>query len=188
MAAVDFDLKFTYVLAGWEGSAHDALILANALEREDGLKVPTGKFFLVDAGYAMRLGFLPPYRGTRYHLKEYGRGNHPQNAKELFNLRHSSLRTSVERAFAAYKNRWKFVYNKPFHGYKTQVKVVLACAILHNWVLQYGEDEYFPPEETWDPEPNDEDPNDIVYDNHSWAQKRDEFANHMWANRGLANI
>ena len=41
MAAVDFDLKFTYVLAGWEGSAHDALILANALEREDGLKVPT---------------------------------------------------------------------------------------------------------------------------------------------------
>ena len=42
MSAVDFDLKFTYVLAGWEGSAHDALILANALEREDGLKVPTG--------------------------------------------------------------------------------------------------------------------------------------------------
>lgn len=33
MAAVDFDLKFTYVLIGWEGSAHDALILAYALER-----------------------------------------------------------------------------------------------------------------------------------------------------------
>ena len=42
LAVVDFALKFTYVLAGWEGSAHDALILANALEREDGLKVPTG--------------------------------------------------------------------------------------------------------------------------------------------------
>ena len=37
MAAVDFDLKFTYVLARWEGSAHDALILADALERDDGL-------------------------------------------------------------------------------------------------------------------------------------------------------
>ena len=23
MIVVDFDLKFTYVLAGWEGSAHD---------------------------------------------------------------------------------------------------------------------------------------------------------------------
>ena len=42
MAAVDFDLKFTYVLAGWEGSAHDALILADALERNDGFVVPAG--------------------------------------------------------------------------------------------------------------------------------------------------
>ena len=35
MAAVDFDLKFTYVLARWEGSAHDALVLAYALERDE---------------------------------------------------------------------------------------------------------------------------------------------------------
>ena len=42
MAAVDFDLKFTYVLAGWEGSAHDALILADAIERNDGFIVPEG--------------------------------------------------------------------------------------------------------------------------------------------------
>uniref|UniRef100_A0A8R7PAM6 DUF8040 domain-containing protein n=1 Tax=Triticum urartu TaxID=4572 RepID=A0A8R7PAM6_TRIUA len=34
MAAVDFDLRFTYVLAGWEGSAHDATVLADALTRE----------------------------------------------------------------------------------------------------------------------------------------------------------
>jgi hypothetical protein len=42
MAAVDFDLKFTYVLARWEGSTHDALILADAIERQDGLSVPKG--------------------------------------------------------------------------------------------------------------------------------------------------
>ena len=42
LAAVDFDLRFTYVLDGWEGSAHDALILADALQRTDGLKVPQG--------------------------------------------------------------------------------------------------------------------------------------------------
>ena len=40
IAAVDFDLKFTYVLAKWEGSAHDALVLADALERDGGLSVP----------------------------------------------------------------------------------------------------------------------------------------------------
>jgi hypothetical protein len=43
MAAVSFDLKFTYVLAGWEGSTHDALILADAIERNDGFTVPAGK-------------------------------------------------------------------------------------------------------------------------------------------------
>ena len=42
MVAVDFDLKFKYVLAGWEGSAHDALILADAIERDDGFTVPQG--------------------------------------------------------------------------------------------------------------------------------------------------
>ena len=42
MAPVDFDLKFTYVLAGWEGSAHDALILADAIDRNDGFIVAEG--------------------------------------------------------------------------------------------------------------------------------------------------
>ena len=42
MAAMDFDMKFTYVLADWEGSAHDALILADAIERNDGFIMPKG--------------------------------------------------------------------------------------------------------------------------------------------------
>ena len=42
LAVVDFDLRFTYVLVGWEGSAHNARILADALERDDGLRVPQG--------------------------------------------------------------------------------------------------------------------------------------------------
>ncbi|XP_052165047.1 uncharacterized protein LOC127782013 [Oryza glaberrima] len=96
MAAVDFDLRFTYVLAGWEGSAHDALILADALERDDGLSVPSGKYYLVDVGYATRPGFLPPYHGCRYHLKEYDRRNYPRDSRELFNLRHSSLRFGMD--------------------------------------------------------------------------------------------
>jgi hypothetical protein len=40
LAAVDFDLWFTYVLAGWEGSAHNALVLRDALERKNCLCVP----------------------------------------------------------------------------------------------------------------------------------------------------
>ena len=62
-----------------------------------------GKFYLVDAGYACRPGFLSPYRGTRYHLNEYGGRHYPTNARELFNLRHSSLRVTVERAFGGFE-------------------------------------------------------------------------------------
>jgi hypothetical protein len=46
LAVVDFDLKFIYVLARWEGSAHDASILDDSLPGPDGLKIHVGKFYL----------------------------------------------------------------------------------------------------------------------------------------------
>ncbi|XP_072151850.1 protein ALP1-like [Setaria viridis] len=143
MAAVDFDLRFTYVLAGWEGTAHDALVLRDALERENGLRVPQGKFYLVDAGYGAKPGFLPPFRGVHYHLNEWG-NNPVQNEKELFNLRHSSLRITVERAFGCLKRRFKILDDAtPFFPFPTQVDIVVTCCIIHNWVIQDGIDEFF---------------------------------------------
>ena len=88
LAACNFDLEFMYVLSGWEGSAHDAKVLQDALTRSSNrLKVPegtyfaydkksyvnlrishiyihskiSGKFYLVDCGYANRRNFLAPY-------------------------------------------------------------------------------------------------------------------------------
>jgi hypothetical protein len=43
MGVVDFDLRFTYVLVGWEDTTYDALVLRNALECENGLRVSQGK-------------------------------------------------------------------------------------------------------------------------------------------------
>ena len=106
LATVYFDLKFTYVLAGWEGSAHDANILSDSMSRPDGINIPDSKFYLGDAGYACRTGILPPLRETRYQLNEFSGRNFPRTAQELFNLRHSSLRVTVERAFGALKNRF----------------------------------------------------------------------------------
>ena len=42
LATITFDLKFCYVLAGWEGSAHDSCVLDDALHRSRGLKIPEG--------------------------------------------------------------------------------------------------------------------------------------------------
>jgi len=43
LAAVDFDLRFAYVLAGWEGSAHDSVVLRAALKRSNGIPLPEGE-------------------------------------------------------------------------------------------------------------------------------------------------
>ncbi|KAH1130402.1 hypothetical protein J1N35_001780 [Gossypium stocksii] len=90
LATFTFDLKFSYVLVGWEGSGHDSHILSDALSRLRGLRILEGKYYLTDAGYGIRNGYITPYRGVGYHLKEFSAQGH-ENAKELFNLCHSSL-------------------------------------------------------------------------------------------------
>jgi hypothetical protein len=40
LMAITFDLKFCYVLASWEGSAHDSRVLDYVLHRSRGLKIP----------------------------------------------------------------------------------------------------------------------------------------------------
>ena len=40
LAAISFDLKFTYVLAGQEGSAYDSRVLNDAFTRPGGFSIP----------------------------------------------------------------------------------------------------------------------------------------------------
>ena len=42
LAAISFDLKFTYVLAGWEGSAQDSRVLNDAFARLREFSIPDG--------------------------------------------------------------------------------------------------------------------------------------------------
>jgi len=71
--ACDFDLKFTYMLTGWEGSATDACVYEDACASD--FQVPPCKYFLADPGYPLRPGLLVPYQGVHYHLAEWGRAN-----------------------------------------------------------------------------------------------------------------
>ncbi|CAK8568965.1 unnamed protein product [Lathyrus sativus] len=95
LATYSLDLKFTYVLVGWEGTASDSRIVKSALARAHPLKVPQGKYYPGDAGFPLKACLITPYRGERYHLQEYSR-NPPRNPRELFNHRHSSLQMSIE--------------------------------------------------------------------------------------------
>ena len=73
LAVCNFDELFTYILSGWEGSAANALVYVAACR--ESLAIPPGKYLLGDAGFPSCMSVLVPYRGTRYHLKEWGCAN-----------------------------------------------------------------------------------------------------------------
>ncbi|RYR02112.1 hypothetical protein Ahy_B06g080940 [Arachis hypogaea] len=80
------EMGFVYVLSGWEGSASDSRVLRDVITRCNSLKIPHGNYYLVDAGYTNGPGFLAPYRGTRYHVREWAQGARaPRNYQEYFN-------------------------------------------------------------------------------------------------------
>ena len=140
MVACDFDLNITFISTGWDGSATDARVLRSTMN--NGFHVPPEKFYLVDGGYANTTSFLAPYRGVRYHLKEYGQGHRrPQNYKELFNHRHAILRNHVERTLGVVKKRFPILKAATFHKIRNQVKIPVAAAVLHNIIRSLKGDE-----------------------------------------------
>ena len=58
------------MFSGWEGSAADSAIFDDARGKD--FAVPKSKFYLGDAGFPCCDALLVPYRGVRYHLREWG--------------------------------------------------------------------------------------------------------------------
>uniref|UniRef100_A0A2N9HM00 DDE Tnp4 domain-containing protein n=1 Tax=Fagus sylvatica TaxID=28930 RepID=A0A2N9HM00_FAGSY len=182
LAAITFDLKFCYVLAGWEGSAHDSRVLDDALHRSNGLKIPEGKYYLGDAGYGNRTGILSPYRKVRYHLQEFS-DHPPENARELFNLRHASLRTTIERGFGVLKKRFRVLGAEPFWSFETQVEVVLACCVLHNHIVGVDPDDPIMGDtasEVGSQRIVHQTRREAQEESREWNDKRDEISEAMW--------
>ncbi|KAH1057253.1 hypothetical protein J1N35_035318, partial [Gossypium stocksii] len=163
LAAITFDLKFSYVLTSWECSAHDSRILNDALSRPRGLRI----------------------------REEYS-AQGPENAKELFNLRHSSLRTTNERVFRILKKWFRVLDAEPFWNFQTQVDIVLACCIIHNYIM--GVD----PSDLLNQGLYKELEFDLIIPTltkrkereevRGWSAKREEIAQTMWSNYMARNI
>ncbi|KAL0283005.1 UNVERIFIED_CONTAM: hypothetical protein Sangu_2917400 [Sesamum angustifolium] len=84
LGVCDRDMRFIYVLAGWEASAANGRVLRDAITRPTDLKIPRGNYYLVDSGYSNGEGFLSPYGGVRYHLKEWESGNNMHKIMKFF--------------------------------------------------------------------------------------------------------
>ncbi|XP_057745356.1 uncharacterized protein LOC130963240 [Arachis stenosperma] len=117
-------------------ASSDSKVLKNALSRDDNLKLPRGKFYLGDAGFMLKHELITLYRSVRYYLKEYARRG-PENEKELFNLHHASLKHVIERSFGVLKKRFAIITSgtEPHYDFETMTEIVLACCILHNFLM-----------------------------------------------------
>ena len=147
LGVVNFDMTFADALCGWEGSAHDSRVYNDAKCR--GLPLPNNKFYSGDAGYGLSKHVLTPFRGVRYHLLEFEMNRlGPAKAKELFNLRHSSLRNVVFGAVASLR-RFPILVKMSPYDYPFQVELDECCILLHNFVRlnQLYEDEYYEAED-----------------------------------------
>ncbi|KAL6565492.1 hypothetical protein OROHE_004547 [Orobanche hederae] len=159
LAVVDFDLKFTY-------------------------KKWMSKYYLVDGGYGIRKGFIPPYLGVRYHLREYN--NHePENKEELFNLRHSSIRTAIERAFGVLKIRFPLLDTKKYLSYRKQIDVVIATCVLHNYIMCVDPNDTIfmnamAQDTTVNPQ-RERTAREVRNESSEWSTKRDAIAQAMYA-------
>uniref|UniRef100_A0A9I9ECF6 Retrotransposon protein n=1 Tax=Cucumis melo TaxID=3656 RepID=A0A9I9ECF6_CUCME len=73
--------------------------------------------------------------GQRYRLQEWrGAGNAPTTAKEYFNMKHSSARNLIERAFGLLKGHWEILRAKLYYPLQVQCRIILACCLLHNLI------------------------------------------------------
>lgn len=181
-------MKFTYVLAGWEGSAHDTRLLRSAVTHQrDKLIVPKDKYYLGDAGFPLVPGFLVPFRGTKYHLKEID-GRMPTSPKEIFNFRHSQLRNVIERTFGLLKKRFAYLQKPHCYSVNTQVDLIIACCILHNFIRCEDPDD---DGDGFQELPNNNDDNDNGVEPETediarlepttnWTGFRNNLANTMW--------
>ncbi|XP_050290768.1 uncharacterized protein LOC126729081 [Quercus robur] len=141
MCACNFDMRFTYVHSGWEGSANDSRVIQDALghvEYEFPWP-PKGLYYLVDSGYVIGNAFLPPHKPARYHAQEFrGANRQPTTPQELFNYRHSSLRMVIERCFGVLKARFPILNEMHSFSLSRQRLIVTTCCALHNFIRMYN--------------------------------------------------
>ncbi|GJV94458.1 putative nuclease HARBI1 [Tanacetum coccineum] len=132
LAICDFNMIFTYIVAGWEGTAHDARILNEALDD------PIYEFPIRHTR-----GFMAPYRNVRYWLGDFRR-KHAMTSKEKFNHAHAKLRNVIERAFGVLKARFPILKSMPKFPLVKQRDITIACFAIHNFIRNEGlSDDFF---------------------------------------------
>ena len=94
-------------------------------------KRSNGLYLLCDGGYLRWQTLICPYAGD----EQFGR-------RAYFNSNLESIRKDVECTFGILKKRWRILdYGLPYYRMKMCEKVFTACCMLHNMLLDVGEEQ-----------------------------------------------
>lgn len=128
----DYDLKFTDCYAGEVGSVHDACVFRRSplFNRMNELALfPINSHLLGDSAYPLMPSLLVGYKDNG-HL----------NARQVqFNERLSAARSTIERAFALLKGRFRRLKHLDMKRTDLIPPVIIACCVLHNICIDKGD-------------------------------------------------
>ncbi|XP_054743410.1 uncharacterized protein LOC129248028 [Anastrepha obliqua] len=129
-AICDSQFRFLDVFIGYPGSCHDANVwrsspVFNGITSGQ-LQLAPGAIILGDSAYPISKSVMAPYRDNGHLTRE----------EKKFNTRLSSTRVFIEQAFGILKKKFKILNHIDISSLKGISDVILACAILHNFILR----------------------------------------------------
>lgn len=120
------------VFIGFPGSCHDANVWSNSPIYKSivGGQVPLAPnaIILGDSAYPISKFLLTPYRDNGHLTRE----------QKKFNYCLSSTRVMIEQAFGILKNKFRILEHLDTESLRNGSKIILACAILHNFIINKG--------------------------------------------------
>lgn len=137
LACCDASLSFTYVFAGFPGSAHDQRVTNNSdlpFMMNDGADryFKSKHYHLIgDSAFTLSTHMMVPY-------KDHG---HLTQQELRFNHKLSLTRRVIENAFAWLKGRFRRLKRIECQKVERVSTIILAACVLHNLALQYAEPE-----------------------------------------------
>lgn len=148
MAVCDANYRFTYLDVGAYGSEGDINVFRNSKfgkdvinDRQDfpdevninGEKLPF--FYIGDDAFPLLKRLVKPYGG---------RGG-LTNEERVFNYRMSRARRCIENAFGIMSSKWLVLKKSMFCTPDRAQKIITACCLLHNYLLNDNRRSYCPP-------------------------------------------
>ncbi|KAK8938359.1 hypothetical protein KSP39_PZI011473 [Platanthera zijinensis] len=138
-AVCDFNMCFTFVVTGCEGTTQDGVILKQVM-REPSYHFPVplpGKYYLMNSPSPWRRGFLRPYKESMILPDFSPFCGFSHDHQQAFNQRYYALHSVIKRAFQIWKKKWIVLHDMSNFSFEKQRLIVAATMTLHNFIRKH---------------------------------------------------